>query len=243
MKERETSERTVLWQEHVPGGCHASFRLGRGQGLRLTALAPKANASVLLFNDDDRSERYNMADTLKAQHTAALGAGHVLMSDMGRALAAICEESVSDHDPICGASSRADIERCFGARRFEHARNAMHRSGQEGLLIELAKWGLGKEDLVAPINFFSALAIDDEGRVALRGDGVDCGDFVEWTAVLNLLCVISAAPHPLAAPGTYAPADLRVIAYAQGGDTGASVARCAENARAFKNSHRYLGDC
>jgi hypothetical protein len=243
MKEQQTRERAVLWEERVPGGCHASFRVRRGQGLRLAALGPQANVSVLLFNDDDRSERYNMADTLKAQHTATLGAGHALMSDMGRVLAALCAESVSDHDPICGASSRADIERCFGARRFEEARNAMHRSGQEGLLIELAKWGLGKEDLVAPINFFSALVIDDEGRVALRHNHADCGDFVEWTAVLNLLCVISTAPHPLAAPGAYAPADIRVTAYAKGADTGASVARCAQNARAFMNSHRYLGDC
>lgn len=238
----EKEQRAVLWEERIPGGCHASFRLRRGQGLRLTALGSEPNASVLFFNDDDRAERYNMADTMKAQHTAMLGAGHALMSDMGRVLAALSAESVSDHDPICGASSRADIDRRFGVKSFGEARNAMHRSGHEGLLIELAKWGLGREDLVAPVNFFSALAIDDEGRVALRNAHAGPGDFVEVTAVLNLLCVISTAPHPLTRQTVYAPAEVRVTAYAKGARTDASAGLCAENARAFTNSHRYLGD-
>ncbi|WP_298138123.1 urea amidolyase associated protein UAAP1 [Acidiferrobacter sp.] len=237
----ESGERAVLWEDDVPGGCHASFRIRRGQGLRLTALGAHANVSMILFNDDDRSERYNMADTLKAQHTAALGAGHVLMSDMGRALAVLGAETVSDHDPICGASSRADIDRSFGTCRFGQARNAMYRSGQEGLLVELAKWGLGKEDLVAPVNFFSALSVDDEGGVALRGGHAQSGDFVECAAVLNLLCVLSTAPHPLAAPGPYAPADIRITVYGAGMDAVSGARHCPENVRALANSHRYLG--
>ena len=242
MTDSKIKERAVLWEDRIPGGCHASFRLGRGQGLRLTALGADANASVLLFHDDDRSERYNMADTLKAQHTATLCAGHALMSDMGRVLAALSAESVSDHDPLCGVASRADIERQFGVKGFGQARNAMHRNGQDGLLIELAKWGLGREDLAAPINFFSALSIGDEGQVALRTGHARPGDFVELTAVLNLLCVISTAPHPLTRQTVYAPADVHVATYAKGVRIDACAKFCAENGRAFANSYRYLGE-
>jgi hypothetical protein len=35
------------------------------------------------YNADDPTERYNMPDTLKAQHIARLTAGFVLYSDMG----------------------------------------------------------------------------------------------------------------------------------------------------------------
>jgi uncharacterized protein YcgI (DUF1989 family) len=42
--------------------------------------------SALFYNADDPLERYNMADTLKAQFTAFLTAGRVLFSDMGRVL-------------------------------------------------------------------------------------------------------------------------------------------------------------
>lgn len=232
----------VLWEEKIPGGCHWSGRLKRGMGLRLTALGAGANISVLLFNDDDRSERYNMADTLKAQHTATLSAGHVLMSDMGRVLVALVSESVGGHDPFCGASSPADIARLFGARRYQEARNEMYRSGQEGLLIELSKWGLGREDMVTPLNFFSSVAVDSAGGVGLVSGHAGEGDYVEWAAVMNVLCVVSTAPHPLDIKGAYAPAGVRLAAYGRGASIDENAALCPENARAFLNTTRYLGE-
>ena len=48
-----------------------------------------ANVSALFYNHEDRLERYNMADTLKAQHTAYLTKGFVCYSDMGRILCSI----------------------------------------------------------------------------------------------------------------------------------------------------------
>jgi uncharacterized protein YcgI (DUF1989 family) len=42
-----------------------------------------ANAAVLLFNRDEKLVRYNMADTLKSQHTFQLTRGHACYSDMG----------------------------------------------------------------------------------------------------------------------------------------------------------------
>lgn len=242
MSDVHESDQAVLWEEQIPGGHHWSGRLKRGTGLRLTALGAGANASVLLFNDEDRSERYNMADTLKAQHTAALSAGHVLMSDMGRVLVALTAGSLGDHDAFCGASSRADIARQFGARRYQEARNEMHRSGQEGLLIELGKWGLGREDLVTPVNFFSRVAVDPVGGISLVPGHAHEGAYIEWTAVMDVLCLVSTAPHPLEARGQYTPAGVRLRASRRGASIERNVALCPENSRAFTNTARYLGE-
>src|SRR5262249_52914417 len=70
----------MLWEELVVGGAHWSGLLRRGTTLRLTDVAGGANASVLLYNYEDRTERYNMPDTLKAQHTAFLARGCVCYS-------------------------------------------------------------------------------------------------------------------------------------------------------------------
>src|SRR3954468_12619333 len=72
----------MLWEELVTAGSHWSGLLRRGTTLRLTDVAGGANVSALLFNDDDRLERYNMPDTLKAQHTAFLTSTCVCYSDM-----------------------------------------------------------------------------------------------------------------------------------------------------------------
>ena len=49
-----------------------------------------------------RCERYNMPDTLKAQHTAFLTQGRVLYSDMGRVLCSIIADTCGWHDTVCG---------------------------------------------------------------------------------------------------------------------------------------------
>lgn len=60
----------TLWKEELPGGAHWSGLIRRGNTLRISTLGPKANVSALFYNFDDRVERYNMPDTLKAQSTA-----------------------------------------------------------------------------------------------------------------------------------------------------------------------------
>ena len=58
--------------------------IGKNKYIHFKALGDNANVSILLYNMRDTSERYNMPDTLKAQYTAHLTKGNVLMSDNGR---------------------------------------------------------------------------------------------------------------------------------------------------------------
>src|SRR5688500_16902355 len=91
----------MLWDELVVGGAHWSGLLRRGTTLRLTDVAGGGNVSALFYNYEDRLERYNMADTLKAQHTAYLTRGCVCYSDMGRALCSITDDTFGLHDALC----------------------------------------------------------------------------------------------------------------------------------------------
>ena len=89
----------VLWSELMPGGSHWSYLIRRGTTLRFIDMEGGANVSLLLYRADERAERLNLPDTLKAQHTAHLSAGHALYSDMGRVLASITTDSAGWHDP------------------------------------------------------------------------------------------------------------------------------------------------
>lgn len=66
----------MLREEILPGGGHLSFVLKRGQILRMTDIEGGANVSLLMLNPHEKSERLNLPDTLKGQHTARLTAGH-----------------------------------------------------------------------------------------------------------------------------------------------------------------------
>lgn len=228
----------VLWSERMPGGAHWSWRLKRGTALRFVALGEQANVSLVLYAAHSPLERYNMPDSLKAQHTAHFTRGHVLMSDMGRAMASFTEDSVGWHDPLGALLDTPTMQRRFGEHRFEAHRNGMHRSGKDGLLIEIGKHGLGRRDLIAPVNLFSKVSVDEEGRFHFAADHVKPGDFVELRLDMDVIVATSTAPHPLTPASGYAPAQVGVLAWRSGPAAPDDFCRNfrGENARAHHNS-------
>lgn len=229
---------SVLWTERFPGGAHWSYRVRRGTTLRFIAAEAGANASVLLVRADERMERLNVPDTLKAQHTAHLTAGHVLYSDMGRILASIPRDTVGWHDPLCGLSDAEGIARRHGVKRYQEHRNAMHRNGKDSLLVEMGKWGLGLRDLVPNVNLFSKVAVDTDGRFRFAENHAKAGDFVELRFEMDTLVLVSTAPHPLDPRPGYAPGKVAIVAWDSGPAGSDDICRlsCPENGRGFHNT-------
>jgi urea carboxylase-associated protein 2 len=228
----------AMWSEVVPGGSHWSWRMPRGSAMRFVALEAGANVSLVLYSALEKLERYNMPDSVKAQHTAHYTRGHVLMSDMGRSMASFTADSVGWHDPF-GALLDAELMlEKYGEKRYEHARNAMHRSGKDGLLIEIGKYGLTKRDLIAPVNLFSKVGVDAQGRFAFVPGHAKAGDFVEMRFDMDVILAMSTAPHGLDTAPTYSPKKVGLLAWRCGAAPANDVCRAfrPENARALHNT-------
>ena len=88
----------LLWEETIAAGGYTTRRLTRGSRLRLIDLEGDACASVLIFNAEMPTERLNIADTVKIQWNAYLGAGKFLLSDMGRVMMSILKDDAGTHD-------------------------------------------------------------------------------------------------------------------------------------------------
>jgi len=233
-----------LLDEEIPGGAMWSHVLHRHQTLRLTDLEGGANASVLLYNRDLLSERYNMPDTLKAQHTAFLTKGVAMYSDMGRILCSITQDTCGWHDTLAGVSNADLVTAKYGVKTYQEHRNAYHRNGRDCLLDELAKWGLGARDLVPNANFFSKVVADDEGKLRFVTDHGKAGTYVELRAELNVLVVLTTCAHPMDPAPTYAPRKLGVSVRTTEKPAADDLCRTSrpENARGFINSDRlFLG--
>lgn len=229
----------ILWQENIPGGCHWSGIVRRGMTLRLTAINDGANAAVLFYNQEEKLERYNMADTLKSQHTFYLTKGHACHSDMGRIFCCITADTTGWHDTVCGLSDAELIQQKYGVARYQTHRNQMHRSGLDGLLIELGKWGLGRRDVVSNINFFSKVTADAAGELTFHAGNSKAGDYIDLSFEMNTLMVLSAAPHPLDAAEFYQPDDVNLTLFETSPEASTECTRIAENMRAFQNTQRF----
>jgi urea carboxylase-associated protein 2 len=227
-----------LWEEHLRDGSHWSGVLRRGTTLRLTDVDGGANVAALFYNYEDRLERYNMADTLKAQHTAYLTKGHVCYSDMGRILCSITDDTSGWHDTMSGVSNAAMVADKYGRTRFQEQRNDFHKNGYDGLLGELGKYGLGKRDIVANVNFFSKVTVDHEGRMKFQPGASQAGSYVDLRFEMNSLVAISTCQHPLDPEPAYRPQYVRLSAFASGpvSKDDPCRMRCPENERGFRNT-------
>jgi urea carboxylase-associated protein 2 len=189
---------TPLLTHDVPSGSAYSVLVRTGRDIRLTALEDGANCSTLLFAAHDRLDRLNVPDTLKAQMSACIRPPMVLMSDRGIGLASVTGSSLDWHDAITGHSLDAHADR-FGPSSYGGDGNGWRRSARHGLLSELRKHGLGPLDLHGCVNFFSKVATSDSdaGTLAWVPEHARAGDWVTLRAELDLLVVLSTAPHPL----------------------------------------------
>ncbi|MGQ7815187.1 urea amidolyase associated protein UAAP1 [Metapseudomonas furukawaii] len=232
--------RPTLYEETVPGGGHTSFVLKRGQQLRLTDLEGGANVSLLLLNAHEKSERLNLPDSLKCQHTAKLTAGHCLYSDMGRVLAAITADTCGWHDSFGGVLNAEEVREKYGIGRYQELRNGFFRNGVDNLLVELGKWDLGLADLLMCLNLFSKVRVDADGGFHFEPGNSQASDYVELYAPMDTLVVLTALQHPLDPNPAYAPKPVRLSWQQVQSDGITLLCRTSrpENGRGFHNTER-----
>src|SRR4028119_379782 len=155
----------VLWEELIQPGATWSHVLKRGTAVRIVDIMGGANVGAMFYNAELPVERYNMPDTLKAQHIARLTKDFVLYSDMGRVLCSVVSDSVGWHDPIGGLSNAAMVTAKYGLSSYQESRNDYHKNALDSFLVELGKFGLGARDLTANVNFFSKVQVGLDGMM------------------------------------------------------------------------------
>jgi urea carboxylase-associated protein 2 len=232
----------VLWEETIQPGASWSFILRRGRALRIEDPEGGANVPALFYNFDCPVERYNMPDTLKAQHTAHLTKGFVLYSDMGRVLCSITADSCGWHDPLSGHSNQHAVSAKYGPSTYQKARNDRHRNSHDNFLNELAKYGLGLRDVGPTVNFFSKVVVNGDGGMEFMSGNSRPGDYVVLRAEMNLLVILDTGQHPLDPNPDYAPKRAKFSvseAAPVAVDDPCRLSR-PENSRGFINTERYF---
>ena len=196
----------------APGGDWARI-VRRGERLRIVDLEGKQAVDFLCYNAADPSERYNAADTMKYAGTIFLTTGHGVYSDMGRRLFTVVADTCGRHDTIGGCCSAESNLKRYGTPGTANCRDTFLRA--------LARFGLGKKDVVANLNFFMNVPVEPAGDMALAEGFSKPGDHVELEAEMDALAVISNCAQVYNPVNGFKPTPVRVV-----------VTRAAETARA-----------
>ncbi|MGG4012539.1 urea amidolyase associated protein UAAP1 [Bacillus smithii] len=230
-----------LWSKTLNPGGKWSGTISRGKLIRFTALDEGANLSLLLYNARDLSERYNMPDTLKAQYTSYLTKGNVLMSDNGRVLASIVDDSLGWHDTISGYTTREMTDAKYGLTSYQELRNNWFRSGEENFAMELVRNDLGLRDLVPVVNLFSKVYCDHNGDMHFVVDHCPKGAAVTLRTEMDILLILSNTPNPLDPRTSYPSVSIKIDVFSSSpaDPDDYCVNFRPENRRAFENTWEY----
>jgi len=200
------SARIVL-DATVPARAPWSAIIRKGQTLRIVDTHGQQAVDTLFFAADDYGERYSGQDTLRAQGAAYVSTGTRIMSTEGRTMLRMVVDSCGLHDTSAGACSCES-----NTVRFGHQTKYLHAC-RENFLIEAAKHGLSKRDIVPNLNFFMNVPIDPTGNFTVV-DGVSRpGDYVEMVVEMDVLCLISNCPQVNNPCNGFFPTPIQVVIY------------------------------
>lgn len=198
----------VVWAETVAGGGYTHKVLARGTELRLTDVTGDACAHLLLHAAGRPWERLNVADTVKVLWNAYLGEGHLLLSDQGRVLASVVEDTSGRHDALTGTSTLVRNTARYGDGTPQSASPA----GRELFKLAALKNGLTPRDLPPSVSFFQGVRIADDGTTRFTGSAGP-GTTVTLRAEQDVTVLVANVPHPLDPRPEYTCGPLQVLAY------------------------------
>jgi hypothetical protein len=236
------SENVVL-KEILPSSVKWSKIIKRGQTVRLKALGENASLSAMFYNASNVAERFNSADTVKVQWNAFLGKGKVLFSEMGRVLFAITDDTTEGLlDVLGGISNERVIKENFGGEAtYQSCRNGYHKSDKENFLIELGKYGMGNKDLIQALNLFRKVDVKEGSKLVLNQRCAKEGEYIDLTAHMDILLVLSNTPHSMDKSGVYKPSDVEISIFESVEIKDEDYKDYSDEAkRGFKNTNRYF---
>jgi len=235
----------AIYTDTLPGGKHWSLLMRRGTTLTLVDVEGGANVGMLLYNPANPLERYNAPDTLKCQHTFKLTKGHCLYSDMGRIFCSIIDDTHGWHDTACGCSTKALVAKRWGGANYQIARNDWQQNGHDSLLVEAAKYGLTRRDLAANVNWFSKVAVAQDGAMTFDAAASRPGAKVVLRFEMDTLVLMHTCPHPLDPSPEY-PRKPVVYEIGEAAPVAADdlcLNSAPENGRGFENNRLFHAGC
>ncbi|MDO3383411.1 urea amidolyase associated protein UAAP2 [Gilvimarinus algae] len=192
IRESSLDVHSAVSRTHVGAGDYYLAPLRRGQTLRILDTHGNQAADTLFFNAADVTERYSAMDTLREQGNVYLSAGSVLRSSLNNPMLEITADTCGRHDTLGGACATES-----NTVRYDLEKRCMHACRDSWMLAiaEHPEYGLSKRDITHNINFFMNVPVTPEGGLSFE-DGISApGKYVEMTALMDVLVLMSNCPQ------------------------------------------------
>jgi urea carboxylase-associated protein 1 len=180
---------TAVQDHSVPAESPWSGVVRKGQTIRIVDNEGQQAVDTIFYRADQFVERYSAQDTLRMQGAAYISVGTKIVSNEGNVMLTVVADTCGRHDTSAGACSCES-----NTVRFGHETRYL-RACRDNFVLEVSKHGMAKRDIVPNINFFMNVPIEPTGEMTIVDGLSKPGDYVELTAEMDVLCVISNCPQ------------------------------------------------
>lgn len=195
----------VVSDIEVPARAPYSAIVQAGQELTIIDLGGNQAVDFLVYDADETANAYSAQRTITTQGNIFLTTGTVLRSASDTALMTVVADTCGRHDTIGGACSKESNTLRYGHHtKYQHA-------CVENFLIEGAKWGLTKRDLVSNINWYMNVPVEADGTLGIV-DGISApGLEVTLRAEIDVLVIVSNCPQINNPCNGFDPTPIRLV--------------------------------
>jgi urea carboxylase-associated protein 1 len=180
---------TELSRERVAPRGPWSVTLTAGQVLTIIDVDGNQAIDFLAYDARETSRAYSAQNTLQGQDSVFLTTGSILRDNEYEPLMTIVADEVGRHDTLGGACSKES-----NTLRYGHHTSAQHAC-VENFMRELSRYGMGKRDHVANINWYMNVPVDPDGALGIV-DGISApGLSLSLRADKDVLVVVSNCPQ------------------------------------------------
>ena len=208
IKESPRQPEQASYREVVAAGDYFIHTVKKGQTVRLLDLQGNQAADTLFYSAADPAERYSAMDTIREQGNVYLTAGSVLMSNRINPLLEIVADTCGRHDTLGGACATES-----NTVRYDLEKRCMHACRDSWMLAvnQHPEFHLGKRDITHNINFFMNVPVTADGGLTFE-DGISApGKYVELTACMDVVMLISNCPQLNNPCNGYNPTPIEVL--------------------------------
>lgn len=202
----------ALSRVRVDAGDYFIARVAEGHTLRILDLEGNQAADTLFYNAADPTERYSAGDTVREQGNLYLTTGSTLLSNRGNALLTVVADTCGRHDTLGGACASES-----NTVRYDLETRCMHACRDSWMLAiaEHPEYGLSKRDITHNINFFMNVPVTADGGLTFE-DGISApGKYVELTAAMDVIVLISNCPQLNNPCNGYNPTPIDILVWGQ----------------------------
>ena len=196
----------------VDAGDYFIAVLSEGETIRIVDLEGNQAADTLFYSASDPTLHYSASNTVREQGNLYLTAGTDLRANDNSVMLSIVADTCGRHDTLGGACSTES-----NTVRYDLEKRCMHACRDSWMLAiaEHPEFGIRKRDITHNINFFMNVPVTPDGALTFE-DGISApGKYVELTARMDVIVLISNCPQLNNPCNGYNPTPIELLTWNQ----------------------------